>query len=77
MTCPPECIGPRTATRRETPHARPLSRVGVLLCSWRMSPADAALFVLVAVLTGVAFYRRYFWVGLILLSLLSVLGFLL
>ena len=42
-----------------------------------MSPADAALFILVAFLTGAPLYRRYFWVGMILLSLLSVLGFLL
>ena len=44
-----------------------------------MSPADAALFILilVAVLTGVAFWRRYFWVGLVLLALLSGMGLLL
>jgi hypothetical protein len=42
-----------------------------------VNPADAALFVLVAILTGAAFHRRYFWVGLVLLVLSSVLGFLL
>jgi hypothetical protein len=42
-----------------------------------MSPADAALFILVAVLTGAAFCRRYFWVGLVLLVLLCGMGLLL
>jgi hypothetical protein len=36
-----------------------------------------AVFLLIAVLTGAAFWRRYFWVGLILLALLSGMGLLL
>ncbi len=42
-----------------------------------MSPGNAAAFVLVAVLTGVALWRRYFWVGLILLALSAAMGLLL
>ena len=42
-----------------------------------MSLDNAAVFVLVAVLTGAAFWRGYFWVGLILLALLSGMGLLL
>ena len=42
-----------------------------------MSPGNAAVFLLIAVLTGVALWRRYFWVGLILLALLSGMGLLL
>ncbi len=43
----------------------------------RLRPGNAAVFVLVAVLTGVAFWRGYFWAGLILLALLSGMGLLL
>ena len=39
-----------------------------------MIPGNAAAFVLVAVLTGVALWRRYFWVGLILLALSAAPG---
>ena len=42
-----------------------------------MSLGDAAVLVLVAVLTGAAFWRRHFWVGLILLALSSGVGLLL
>ena len=42
-----------------------------------MSPGNAAAFVLVAVLTGIAFLRGYFWVGLVLLALSSGMGLLL
>ena len=42
-----------------------------------MSLGDAAVLVLVGVLTGAAFWRGYFWVGLILLALLSGMGLLL
>ncbi len=42
-----------------------------------VSPGNAAVFVLVAVLTGVALWRGYFWVGLILLALLIGMGLLL
>ncbi len=42
-----------------------------------VSPGNAAAFVLVAVLTGVAFWYGYFWVGLILLALLIGMGLLL
>ncbi len=42
-----------------------------------MSLGNVAAFPLVAVLTGIAFWRRYFWVGLILLALLSGMGLLL
>jgi len=42
-----------------------------------MSLGNAAVFVLVAVLTWVAFWRGYFWVGLILLAALSGMGLLL
>ena len=42
-----------------------------------MSPGNTAVFLLVAVLTGVAPWRKYFWVGLILLALLSGMGLLL
>ena len=42
-----------------------------------MSLGNAAAFLFVAVLTGVALWRGYFWVGLILLALLSGMGLLL
>ncbi len=42
-----------------------------------LSPGNAAIFVLVRILTWVAFWRGYFWVGLILLALLSGMGLLL
>jgi hypothetical protein len=42
-----------------------------------VSPGTAAVFVLVAVLTGAAFWRRFFWVGLVLLALSSGMGLLL
>jgi hypothetical protein len=42
-----------------------------------VSLSTAAGFFLIAVLTGVAFWRGYFWVGLILLALLSGMGLLL
>ena len=42
-----------------------------------MSLGNAAVFLLVAVLTGAAFLRGYFWAGLILLALLSGMGLLL
>jgi len=42
-----------------------------------MSLGDAAVLVLVAVLTGAAFWRGHFWVGLILLALLIGMGLLL
>ena len=42
-----------------------------------MSPGDAAVFVLVSVLTGAAFWRRHFWAGLVLLALSSGMGLLL
>jgi hypothetical protein len=38
---------------------------------------NAAVFVLIAVLTGAASWRRYFWVGLVLLALSSGMGLLL
>ena len=41
-----------------------------------MNLGNAAVFLLVAVLTGVALWRKYFWVGLILLALLSGMGLL-
>ena len=42
-----------------------------------MSPGAAALFVLVAVLTGAARWRGYFWVVLVLRALLIGMGLLL
>jgi fructose-specific component phosphotransferase system IIB-like protein len=42
-----------------------------------MSLGDVAAFLLVAVLTAAAFWRGHFWVGLILLALLSGMGLLL
>ncbi len=42
-----------------------------------MSLGDVAALLLVAVLTGAAFWRGHFWVGLILLALLSGMGLLL
>jgi hypothetical protein len=42
-----------------------------------MSLGNAAAFLLVAVLAGAALWRRYFWVGLILLALSSGVGLLL
>ena len=42
-----------------------------------MSLGSAAAFLFVAVLAGAALWRRYIWVGLILLALLSGMGLLL
>ncbi len=42
-----------------------------------MSLGNASVFLLVAVLTGAAFWRGYFWMGLILIVLLSGMGLLL
>ena len=42
-----------------------------------VSLGNAAVLLLLAVLAGAAFWRGYFWVGLILLALLSGMGLLL
>ena len=42
-----------------------------------MGLGATAVFLLIAVLTGAAFWRGHFWVGLVLLALLSGTGLLL
>jgi hypothetical protein len=42
-----------------------------------MDPSNAGAFSLIAVLAGAVLWRGYFWVGLILLALLSAMGLLL
>ncbi len=42
-----------------------------------MTAAEAAVFLLVAILAGAALWRGYFWLGLILVAVLCGMGLLL